>query len=714
MKKLVSFKHFVIALAMTFAGLATFSACQDKSFDWDAAHADSAQKKFTNAFIEAFGEPAENHEWGFDLPWLKNESSITRGSIDWDESSQHQINKVENEYLMEVYHYGMVPNITAHENWEVFEWFSTHKVEWENTTRVVADGTKGEKLYAPGIVYVVNEAFELYGKTYNIGDEISADMYTWNLDASQRTKVSPADGYVEVTSTGTYSDAYIKKDGKLQKVTGTVTYDQNTKKAVVLVRFNETTKESTRNVNSTVAKKMGELSANNSLKQYTDLYWLDSPSVGVTMNFTHAWIQNVACDPLVRATGDPAVTPVRMSDDVELNLGGTAVTNNAMNQLVFHKSSSSSTYPDADTNDFNNGDNGWGYGNQSQVSLKDDARGFYSKDRFGNDIYKTGVLICGADFNNASVKVSQDEGARHDKWIIVYLKGDDYEGWYLGFDLEGGGTAGANEQIPANGYCNDWIVKLSAIGGPGYEPWDARIMCEDLGGEDNTVDLGGSFMTSDIDYNDIVIDIVKETGRSDVEITLQAAGGTLPLILSYKKSGDVEVPLFETHELFSNSNKLYEGNHTIPESEYRIMYNTGAEEGGSNSAQTVKLVFDDRATASSINGKTITINEAIPTGLDASAAFKAFMDKLQIKVYRHTTVDYLSSPSNGKNLTDADWQTLQNLKGQAPLMICVPRSTRWLKERQSIKLGYGGFPTWVQHPELYFWIPPGVNENFLY
>ncbi len=617
------------------------SSCKDQNFDWDKAHADSAQKKFTNAFIEAFGKPAEGHKWGFDMPWLLTNSPMTRANLPedvrekiasrYDESRESIVNKADNDpSIPTIMHYGgTVSNILPRENWEVYEWFSTHKVNWTNTT------------------------------SKNDNGEIN------------------------------------------------------------LVYFDEV--HSTKQTSDGIAHKVGELSntsiLHNSLLDYTPDYWLENPTIGLSINFTHAWIQNVACDPLSRASGDPAVAPNKMINDVEKTLEGTNTygASVGMDYLSFYYYDGNNNLLSDKTvhvNDFNTGNNGWGYGNQSSqydYNYVDDSD--HSNDA-KYQVDKNGVLICGVNFNNTAVRCSGVDGLMHDKWIIVYLKGEGYEGWYMGFDLEGGGSSGDNQRLAANGYCNDWIIKLTAVGGPGYEPWDARIMCEDLGGEDNTVELGGgSVMTSDIDYNDIVIDIEKTSADNKVQITLQAAGGTLPLTLWYEKDGGSEVPLFETHELFKeNTHTVIAPNisHVVAGPDYRIMYNTGSgdEYEGTSVKQTITLVFDpETAQSVDVGTKTFNIDEALPED------FKDFMDKLKIKVYRHTTVDYIDNPNDN---TYAVWQTLENIDGEAPLMICVPRSTKWLKERNSIKLGYGGFPTWVQHPELYFWIPPGVNEQFLY
>lgn len=91
----------------------------------------------------------------------------------------------------------------------------------------------------------------------------------------------------------------------------------------------------------------------------------------------------------------------------------------------------------------------------------------------------------------------------HNKYVIQEING----GYYVGFDFEATGQ-NPNQKEAANGYYNDWIVKIS----PAY---GKIIIAEDLGTND-----------TDYDFNDVVFG----TNNNDV-VTLLAAGGTLPLYI---------------------------------------------------------------------------------------------------------------------------------------------------------------------------------------
>ena len=43
------------------------------------------------------------------------------------------------------------------------------------------------------------------------------------------------------------------------------------------------------------------------------------------------------------------------------------------------------------------------------------------------------------------------------------------------------------------------------------------------------------------------------------------------------------------------------------------------------------------------------------------------------------------------------------MEQEAPLMICVPNTTKWLKERHKIDDGYPRFKDWVKDPSFEFW-----------
>ena len=96
----------------------------------------------------------------------------------------------------------------------------------------------------------------------------------------------------------------------------------------------------------------------------------------------------------------------------------------------------------------------------------------------------------------------------------------------------------------ADGYFSDWIVCIA----PGHkiieEPYDGRIMAEDL----SAVESG------DFDFNDVVFDY-KLLGNETAEIQLRAAGGTLELYVGGTRSDDWKTITegYEVHERFEVS-----------------------------------------------------------------------------------------------------------------------------------------------------------------
>lgn len=110
--------------------------------------------------------------------------------------------------------------------------------------------------------------------------------------------------------------------------------------------------------------------------------------------------------------------------------------------------------------------------------------------------------------------------------------------YYVGFDFEGTGN-NLNQQVKRDYIYNDWIVKIVPGKGntPSTEPdpkvYKTRIICEDL-----SVNTG-----SDFDFNDVVFDVEYREGIDKTFVTIQAAGGTLPLYVAEK----------EVHGLFAEA-----------------------------------------------------------------------------------------------------------------------------------------------------------------
>lgn len=109
------------------------------------------------------------------------------------------------------------------------------------------------------------------------------------------------------------------------------------------------------------------------------------------------------------------------------------------------------------------------------------------------------------------------DGTYHYEYVILEIDGS----YYVGFDF----CANGDKNIPGDHIYNDWIVKIS----PAVYKNAKRIIAEDLGD------------TNDFDFNDVVFDAALLSDAT--VITLQAAGGTLPLYI-----GNME---YEVHDLFN-------------------------------------------------------------------------------------------------------------------------------------------------------------------
>lgn len=162
-------------------------------------------------------------------------------------------------------------------------------------------------------------------------------------------------------------------------------------------------------------------------------------------------------------------------------------------------------------------------------------------------------------------------------YIILEIDG----AYYVGFDIVGyhpvGQDANVNMDVNRDWVFNDWIVKIS----PAEFNMDGavRIIAEDLGVE-----------TSDFDYNDVVFDAkVANTWDGSLNknvlvayITIQAAGGTLPLTVAGK----------EVHELFgvSTSTMVNTNNGTVSKNSVSFKTILGDANWSVSGAELVKSI----------------------------------------------------------------------------------------------------------------------------
>ena len=685
--------------ALVLLGVA--SSCKDQNFDWENAHSLTSVEKFTDTFIKEFGQPADGHQWGFDFEWQPGKT-VSRAVY-----TDGQVLKADqggNDACDTRDYYGNAANITEREHREVYEWFATHQVTWNNTTRVVGALTAGDKLYDSAGNEITYETYDDNGTTKY---RASSNSIVVNGKVVLFSDKSEIKGDFIVNNNNDYHGKPANPTLKITKlVSGT----------------------GTRNSGTTIeAVKRAELSSDNSLRIYTP-ECVGNYNVGLTIDFNHAWIQHVASD-----CDSQAPDRVKDKDLFGYNVftydETTGYSDYKMDYIQFYFQGASVTEGNAHTNDFNKqgagSDGSWGWGNQDKTFTEND-RGTYPMN---------GVLMLGADFDNTTYSCSLgDQPSKiHDKWIIVYLQGEDYAGWYLGFDFESSGD-GPDKQIGANGYCTNWIIKLSAVD-PNVKPKKARIMCEDLGGINNKVTVGTTVHISDIDYNDVVVDVTPttyqngawvewktaeegvnlypETYYNSIKLTLRAAGGTLPLTVWYDK-----VCLFETHEMFQKGSHYNDPNHTN-DVDYTIMYRTNADNGDDDAEQRSLIIqfwkngkYEDGQVV--VDGHVIKDERGYVTGYEYGNWEPFDLSKLHLRVWRHSADDYKSQTA-GISYSEADWINLSNIAGEAPLKICVPQTVKWLKERHAIHLGYPGFMDWVKNPSDFFWKSgKTINPEHLY
>ena len=301
-----------------------------------------------------------------------------------------------------------------------------------------------------------------------------------------------------------------------------------------------------------------------------------------------------------------------------------------------------------------------------------------------NDISDTDKTECGRLFeyrtmeryqcvdgepNVTSFKAhSSDDNRYLTNYVLVHLEftgpksGLPYSGDYLAFDYSfDGPSAGASAAAikAPDGYYSNWILKISPAyptTTPDPEPTTEtkRVMCEDLGN------------TYDFDFNDLVFDVYytykgTEANKTNItaHITLQAVGGTLPIYIGT----DTADPTKELH--------------------YRMLGQASSSPinvAASNGVTHSPVSFTMSATSTDPNDIIICVGTA---GNEAT-------DKITI----------LPVSGRGSSL--------------APQKICVPVSTKWLKENMQIEQGYPRFDEWVKEPIKEAEVWSNIDPTYLY
>ena len=237
------------------------------------------------------------------------------------------------------------------------------------------------------------------------------------------------------------------------------------------------------------------------------------------------------------------------------------------------------------------------------------------------------MLMWFSSTKDFSFKTSQSGGQRiYGHWRMEEINGN----CYVGFDHEAWrqAPANANEEDKRDYVYNDWIVKL--IPGKGISPrYSVRIICEDLTAN------GGS----DFDFNDVVFDVSYTEGSNVTIVTIQCAGGTLPLFVDGR----------EVHNLFAKANP----DKAITE---KTMINTHAS-NGINGLEPVSFTIDHIVAPWDITVAVKKMNDIVPlkatvgspaAKIAVDPSFKWVNERVDIRTVYPNFINYVKD-------TSVDW-----------------------------------------------------------
>jgi hypothetical protein len=198
-------------------------------------------------------------------------------------------------------------------------------------------------------------------------------------------------------------------------------------------------------------------------------------------------------------------------------------------------------------------------------------------------------------------------------------------------------------------YYSDWIVTLTRAYKIGERPTPVvqpslRVMAEDLSADD----------ASDFDFNDVVFKVTR-IDDTQASITLEAAGGTLPLRINSTDG----VGGWEVHELFGV--------------DVKTMVNTKAQDKGLKGA--------DKPAVTAFNNEPLIV-----TGDFTTENFNAAVKAIRVEVKKVV---------NGEER----WLPLEAEVGKAACKFGVPATLDWALERTNVNSAFN-FSEWVQNPSV--------------
>jgi len=210
-----------------------------------------------------------------------------------------------------------------------------------------------------------------------------------------------------------------------------------------------------------------------------------------------------------------------------------------------------------------------------------------------------------------------------------------------------------------------------------------RIFVEDLSAGEN----------EDFDFNDAVLD-VEYISETEAKITLWAAGGTLPLQIC-SKDGSTYGGGFEVHKAFGVNTKCMVNTHAYPEIKDVAGYYS---EDGLDPV-VAKITLPENIAA------LLELNDDEPTTFDRENFAWSVKYLIRLEVLKDK------------------WYILDATKGNPACKVAGPTTDdgsktdwgiRWMLERHDIKGGYTNFKNYVNTGYPTDWWSTGVNNDVLY
>lgn len=615
-----------LSLAAIVAG--SFTSCQDEEmgFDYETVRGSLYEKQFLNEF----GTPAVGHEWGFDAAsyFAGINKTLTRGT-----SGQHSYKQ--NEHINGVQvsvAYGQPADITPKEYEEVTAWFRNHRVNWTNTPSCFAtnlsDVSSTNTRQCDHKAYTIDASNPGYG----------------SLDDSPYAANNPLGPYYEFNDNN-----FIFHNGWIQHVSSHI----NT-------RYDEDMRVYNLDKNLVYASK------NKADDYYAKIVLEDG-----TVIFREA-----------DNNGMPKQNGKQLGFQSEDEYGNIVCTGGQNLKPVYHHFTNSDPSAHMDHLHIL----GLTAGTQSEWA--EHVKDFNGGNGYGwdNNTTHNATFVLDADINSWCFQGSQTSGY-YDKYYVVYLEGDGYSGYYLGFDFEAYGQNGIDKNLAADGICDDWIIKITNAGTTQQEY--ARIMCEDLG-------------ATDFDFNDVVMDVTVTTydqnsGSAIVTLKIRAVGGTIPVCVCYGNhpSSNVANYAFKKKVSEKDEHEL----HAIFETDVTTPINVGSKGVTSTKDVTWKMFVGYEGSElwrklDENNGELRNQMDYIITGQQ--------LDLQKFNIYV-------------KHVDRAEWLIVHNFDDEdavsVPQKFCVPQTVDWTSENQHITDKYPDFRTWVQNPTKPFWNNTSSSAN---